>query len=672
LKPVIKIAVLLLLLPQPWLAAQQADETSVVTEDKIVVEAAPQLEVATGADQPAGGGIQPAADRTWGSMVSRVANLQVESSGTSSFGSVFSLRGLANTPYFSDSAVALYFDDIPLGSSFTYPTDLFGFASASVYLGPQGTLFGRAGEGGVIALRLPEPGAAGSGELLLGKGDYDANSVAFQAGGELGSRADGTVAAAYTERDGAVDNTQIMQRVGDERALSALARTRFRPTATSEISAEILEARHRDGAQPLVPLGGPLYTVQRAREGETDTDMTGAAVKAAFDTGAGRLTSVTSYTDWRLDPYEDWLVLPPPLNSYLTQSQETWGEEAHLNSGTGAGLAWNLGTWLSESKTIGAADRSILGLIPIEESDYDSTAYDAALFGQVLAAPAPGWQASFGVRLEYAAKDYHQDEQVPTYGLHFHFLDSNDFFLPKVAVSHELAPGTTAEATVSFGSKPGGFSPYTDKPPLIPFAAERTAAIEAGVTSEFARKAASLTARVFGYAIENYQIEQSFSATDYLVATAPRARSLGGEIEAQVHPLRGWTIDASGGITDATLLRFDDPLTGASYAGHRAPYAPAYTADLGVGYRAARGLFGRAELVAKGRTFYTESEDPAYAQGAYTLLGARVGYDARRWRLTLYLDNIAGRRYYSQIIPGVNSAAPGLPRTAGSELAIKF
>ena len=84
------------------------------------------------------------------------------------------------------------------------------------------------------------------------------------------------------------------------------------------------------------------------------------------------------------------------------------------------------------------------------------------------------------------------------------------------------------------------------------------------------------------------------------------------------------------------------------------------------------GCFGRVDLVEKGRTFYTESEDPAYAQGAYGLLNARAGYEARRWRLTVFFDNITARDYYAQIIPGVNSAAPGIPRTAGSELALKF
>jgi hypothetical protein len=650
--------------------AQDSGGDPVVREDKIIVGADRPADAAPDTPQGPFDRSQPVLGQDWDGIAAGVANLQVESSGTGSFGSIFSLRGLANTPYFSDSAVGLYFDDIPLGSTFTYPTDLFGFASAAVFLGPQGTLFGRAGEGGVIVLRLPEPGAPG-GELRLGAGNYDAGSVAIQAAGSSGG-ADATVAAAYTGREGYLDNTQIGQRVDREQALTALARARFRPAPNAQVSLEILTARHRDGAQPLVPLGGPLDSVRRAREGETDTDMLGAALKAAFDTPAGRLAAVTSFTDWKLDPYDNWLVLPPPLESHLTQSQQTWSEEIHLTSNPGSRFDWSAGAWFSDSKTIGAADRSILGLIPIEVSDYHDSALDSAAFCEAALSPNPDWRVSLGLRAERASKDYFQDEQVPTAGVHYHFRDANGFLLPKLEVDGQPSPDVSAHASVSLGTKPGGFSPYTDKPPLIPFAAEHTLAFEAGVGRSFARKTVVLSAGVFDYEIQNYQIERSFSSTDYLVATAPRARSLGADAGIQWRPAPAWTLGAVLGFADVELLKFDDPLTGQSYAGNRAPYAPAGTADLSVAYRTAGGFFGRMDLLAKGKTFYTEGEDPLFAQGAYALLNARIGYETRRWRLSVFMDNVGNRGYYAQIIPGVDSGSPGAPRTFGTELALKF
>ena len=652
--------------------AQDTGDSSVVTEEKIVVEGQQPVDAASTVVSRPLDRMESAAGESWGAIAGGVANFQTESGGPDSFGGIFTLRGLANTPYFSDAAVGLYFDDIPLGSAFTYPTDLFGFASATLFLGPQGTVFGRAGEGGVFELRLPESAAAWGGELGAGAGDYEAASVDFESSGPVGGHGDAMVAAAYTEREGYITNTQIGRKVDDERALTALARLRFHPTPAGEISLEVLAGRHRDGAQPLVPLGGPLYTVQRAQEGETDTDMLGAALKASFDTGAGRLTAVTSFTDWRLDPYDDWLVLPPPLQSHLTQSQETWNEELHLASEPGGRLAWDVGAWFSDSRTLGAADRSIFGAIPYEVSDYHDTACDSAVFGSLVFAPAPGWQASLGLRAEDAAKDYYQDEQVPTAGVHYHFERSDNFVLPKIAINRAIARGLAAHVSISLGSKSGGFSPYTFNPALIPFAAEHAAAFEAGVDDTLANDRLTLSARVFDTEITNCQIERSFSPADYFVATAPRARSLGAEIGAQWRPAANWTLAAVAGITDVTLREFDDPITGRSYAGDRAPYAPAFTSDLSLAYGARRGIFGRVDLVARGRTFYTEDEDPLYSQGAYAVLNARLGYEAGRWRLSLYFDNITGRGYYALIIPGVNSASPGPPFTFGSELVLKF
>src|ERR1700722_19957361 len=108
--------------------------------------------------------IGPPAD-AWDLLSRTVANLHVAESGAAGYGSLFALRGLANTPYFSEPAVTVYFADIPLPSSFTYPTELFGFNSVAVYRGPEGTEFGRATDGGVVVFSPESSGYAAGGEL---------------------------------------------------------------------------------------------------------------------------------------------------------------------------------------------------------------------------------------------------------------------------------------------------------------------------------------------------------------------------------------------------------------------------------------------------------------------------------------------------------------------------
>jgi iron complex outermembrane recepter protein len=651
---------------------QGTGDSPAVQADKVVVEGSQDEKEAFGATRAEIDGAEPVLTQSWHEISAQVPNFQVESAGSNSFGAIFTLRGLANTPYFSEPAVTVYFDDIPLGGSFTYPTDLIGFGSATVLRGPQPTGFGRAGDGGVVVFLPTAAQSKDAGEIRLGLGDYDARSLTMEDGGPQNATADFDVAAAYVRRDGYIENTQIGQRVDDERAMSAFARERFHPSSTSEVSVEILTARHRDGAAPLVPLGGPFYTVERSQEGETDTDTFGAALKGVVNMDAARFTTVTSYTHWKLNPYDDWLVLPPPIDSNLTQSQEAVNEELRLASTCGGEFSWDMGAWLSGGTTTGAAQRSIGGVFPIEASDFGYSRREAAVFGELVFVPAPTWKITIGVRTQATEKDYHQDEELPSPNPHLHFTRSDDAFLPKVVASHDLGTQTAAYASISSGTRPGGYAAYTDNPALIPYSAEHTTAFEAGLGTSLAENSVKLTARAFDYEIRNYQIERSFSSTDYFVATAPRARSVGGELEGTWTPMTHWTVALNLGVTHATLVEFHDPLTGASHEGDRAPYAPSYTAALSISYRPSLGWFASASIASTGRTFYTESENPVYAQNAYAVASGRIGYESARWRVSLYIENAANEGYYTLIVPGVNSAAPGDPRNFGSELALKF
>jgi iron complex outermembrane receptor protein len=651
--------------------AQTAATGPVVNAQKVVVEETRLSSDAAGATQVRIDATVPTMSRSLENLGARVANLHVNSGGARSFGDIFTLRGLSNTPFFSDPAVTLYFDDLPLASSFTYPTALFGFTDAAVHRGPQGTVFGRAGEGGVIVLNSTEPDTRPGAELRLGAGNYQARSAALTARSGRGETADASLSFAYGERDGYIANTQLGTRVDDQQAYSGAARVRVRPSTTSEITLQLLGTRSRDGAQPLVPLGGPLFTVARGREGQTDMNHFGAAIKAVVDLSGARLTAITSYTDWKLDPYDNRLVLPPPLDSRIVQTQRTWNEEVHLASDRRADLTWNTGLWLSDGRTVGDVNRAIPGLFPIEISNSRLKSKTGALFGQFTYAATSQWKITAGARLEETKKDFRRGERVPAVG-QFDASSEFDAFLPKIAVAYAVNPDTNASLSLSFGTKPGGWSAFTGNAALAPFRAEKTAALEAGIDTATTDKTVQLAARVFGYAIRDYQIERSFTATDYLVVNAPRARAIGGEIEATWRPNPEWTFAATFGTTKITLRKFVDPFSGRSFAGNRAPYTPAYDGHLSATYRLSSGWFVGGELVAIGRTYYDEAETARFSQSARTLVNARAGYDTARWRVTLFGDNLTDKGYYSLIIPGVGHGAPGAPITYGAEAAVKF
>src|SRR6266700_1094911 len=92
----------------------------------------------------------PQVELTTSALAAHAANFFQSTNDAHSFNDTFALRGLTNTPIFGDPAISFYLDDVPLGSGFTFPAELSGFASAELHRGPsQNTVFGRAGSAGV-------------------------------------------------------------------------------------------------------------------------------------------------------------------------------------------------------------------------------------------------------------------------------------------------------------------------------------------------------------------------------------------------------------------------------------------------------------------------------------------------------------------------------------------
>lgn len=560
-------------------AYSQNSQDSVLQNPQLVVNEASLPSDSGGATRVSLGGEAGGAG-VWDSLGAAAANFHASQGGAAGYGSIFSLRGLSNTPYFSEPAVTVYFADIPLPSSFTYPAGLFGFNSAAVYRGPQGTQFGRATDGGVIVF-APSDSKAEGGELLAGFGSYDERQVAGTERTSSSGSTDALLSAEYDARSGYVENTRLGTRVDDQENEDAFARLRFRPAAGAEVTLELLQTRSRDGAQPLVPLGGPLFDVNRAREGVTDLDSWGAALKGEFPLpGAATLTTVTSYTDWRMNPYESFLVLPPPLENEILQDQKRWNEEIRIRSDPLAALHGDLGAWLSRGTTGNFVDRSIPGLFPIEVSGFEEEDSSAALFGELVYSPAPSLAITGGLRAESDDKDFARHEQAPTPGLSYAGSGRYDALLPRLAADWTGLDGSHADASIAMGLRPGGFASFTDKPLLIPFASERTTAYSVGWDRALAGKSLHLAVRAFYDAITNLQIERSFSATDYFVATASRAHSVGGEVEVSWRPSPEWTVGAVAGLSSVRLDSFTDPISGRDESGNEAPGAPLYNAGL--------------------------------------------------------------------------------------------
>ncbi len=628
-----------------------------VTKDVLVIRA----EVPTGLDSDSG-----LAD-----LARRTAGFTVSDAGARGFGTITTLRGLGNTPFFGDSSAPVYLDDIPLATAATFPTGLFDFTSVAVHRGPQAnTLFGRAADAGVVQFSSARPQAGTQSRASVTVGDHGLFAANASVLSAPTADTDVTASIGTSQRDGYIRNTTLNQTVDDRESLSARVKLTHRPVAGTELSLHVLGSRSRDGAQALVPLGGPLFEVQRGQEGQADTDFAAAAFGFSRDLDTGTLSSTTSYSKWELSPYSNRLVVFGgfDFDSVMTQTQRTFAEELRF-----VAAHWSAGAFWSTARTRGSTDRIFSGF-PIEQSSFTTDADSLAVFGRGDFALAEGWTLQPGLRAERAEKDFERIETIPG-STTIRRTEDWSALLPSLAATRKLDEASDLTLSLGRGFKAGGFSAFTGRADLTAFGPQRAWTAEAAYRTTDKANNVSYTARAYASRVTGYQIERSFavpnSFTDeYLVVNADEARVVGFELESTWKPAADWTVTLAASVSHAELHDFTDPFTGTSYSGNQAPYAPTGNGALRVDYRPKTGFFAGAGATWTGTTYYDEQESAMFAQRSYTLIEADAGYAFARGEVRLFGRNLGDEEYYSAITPGVGHATPGAPLTWGVELSI--
>lgn len=602
------------------------------------------------------------------------AGFSINDAGARGFGQTITLRGLGNTPYFSDSSSPIYLDDIPLVSAFTFPTALYDFNQVAVNRGPDsGTRFGQAGDAGVIQLTSAPATDNASGRINVSGGDY--GFWAFGASVQTGAantNTDLTASIGGSGRHGYITNTTLHDDVDSRDAVAGRLKWRYRPADGLELSLHVLGQRTRDGAQALVPLGGPYHEVDRTKEGASDSDFGAGSIGITKKLSDGTLTSSTSFSSFDLSPYNNRLVVFGgfDFDSAVSQSQDTFAEEIRYNTDTYSG-----GLFYSSSRTRGDTDRVFSGF-PVEQSGFVTDAHTVALFGRANFIPADGWVLTPGLRAEYAAKEFTRTETIPSSQV---YDRSNEWwaFLPSLTATRRFDATTDLSFTVGGGFKPGGYSAFTGRADLTEFDPQRNWGGEVTYSASPRGWNLTYTARAYAYWVSDYQIERSFavpaaSTDEYLVVNADRARLLGFELESVWRPVRNLSVTLALSLTQSTLTEFTDPFTGASYSDNQVPFAPTGNGALLVEYRPATGLFAGAGVTWTGTTYYDEQETSMFAQRSYALVEAHAGYAFNRGELRIFGRNLADEEYYSSITPGVAHGTPGAPLTWGAALDLHW
>ncbi|HUF61606.1 MAG TPA: TonB-dependent receptor [Verrucomicrobiales bacterium] len=607
-----------------------------------------------------------------------IPNFSMTDSGLRAFGDVMTMRGLTNTAFFSNPAVAYYIDDVPLANPASYTNVFYGLDRVEVLRGPQGTLFGKNAYAGVVNVYTIEPDNTWRGDFGVAVGEYDLYEAdGWIAGPLVADTLFLRLGGAYEERDGYLHNLTLGGNPDHQQHAGAMGSLIWTPADEWRFTLSGTWDAFDDGDPRLVPLSGPIDELRSNVAGEARQESNSQAFKVEYEGDRFRVLSVTSRYDWEIDPYFFDLDLSafPAATSEIVQMQEQWSQEIRVESvEEGGDWDWLAGLFFSDLDIDGGTERGFtVPFLVVTTTDYEIEEQSYALFTQLSYHGFQPWGLHVGVRGDYLEKEMRRDAfgfagPVPRIELD----EDYSFLSPRAGIDRDWGDHSLVYLNTGLAFKPGGFSAFVDDPGLAEFDNEEAWTTEFGIKTRCWDDRIRSNVTLFYNRIRDYQVERSLFGTDYAVINADRATSYGFEWELSVEVCEGFILLGSLGLAQAELDDFEDPLTGEDLSDNHPPFVPEIDASFGALYRHSCGFFARLEVVYQGRTFYSDGNDGRFRENGFTVVNGAMGWENKNFQVAVYGQNVFDEEYYLNMSPDIDAGSPGEPQRFGAMMRLRF
>jgi len=610
-----------------------------------------------------------------------VPGLSIVTSDTRGYGDVISMRGEANTLFFSPPSVGMVVDDVPMGDVSSYPTGLLKMEQVQVLQGPQGTIYGRNGAAGMIDMTTPHPGTTSETHLSTEFGSYGLWDERLTTSGPLGNGFSQAIQIYHQERDGYIYNTTLGRTTDDRSVTGLLANLYWKPSDDTEWRLRVLAERSNDGAQRLSLLGSPdPFKVGSIIPGETDMDRCQVSLHWTKVAPWGTMKSITTLQDWRMDPSITDLNLTgvPGWSSTIIQDQKMWTQEFRWESPEDTKpWTWRTGMFFMKEMSSGDGTRDFIqGGWPLSERTiYELDQWNAAAYGRVGYAINPQLEVLAGMRVEYVDSNINRIKTSNYMAPSMVVEGSGSWYAsPELGLTYNLNDSTKLFARSAIGVKPAGYSAFASTPTKASYEDEQAWTNEIGMEATLPDPHIGFSLKGFWNHIHNYQMNiPDVASTDYFTVNAEQVTSTGVEAQAKWQPVDGLTLQGSAGYVYSILNSYQNPVTPSiNYDGNRVPFVPEFTSALGARYDFPKGFYVQSAVRMIGETYFDEANRREFRQGSYLCWDAELGYVAKDFSIALFGRNLLDRGYYTYINPQVTAGSPGDPQIFGVRATLDF
>ncbi len=615
-------------------------------------------------------------------IVDYVPNVSTFDWGMGGFNNITS-RGLS-APSFSwfTTSMGMYIDGVPALGSFGYTTNILDVERIEILRGPQGTLYGKNTETGVINIVTKKAGNQFRGKVALeGGGLLSAESGdKLTKGGSLSLS--GPIVAdklflglvgMYNHKDGFTDYQTVGGTGHEQDNAYGRAKLRWSPNDQLDITllASLLSQKIDGYKMNLAKNGAAFFRIPQPEyrriysdlKGSQDMNIDTQSLNVAYKiNNKMTLTSITSRRNSDFEGTSDNDFTPLPLSHGKQDSKyEKISQELRLDRASDT-LNWVIGVYYDTDDI--KRNLVISSIIPqMAGASLTKLSGDAyAIFGQAGYSLTDSFKVIAGLR-------YEKQEMKLTGNRRAGSLDDSwQNVSPKLSLEYTIASDVMTYLTVSQGFRSGGFNELAQDPNYFSYDDETLWSYELGMKGLFLDKRLMINAAVFYMDVNDLQVAERINLNTLWNTNAAEAISKGVELEATANISDSLTLNLGFGYTDIEFEDYSDAQ--GNYDGNKKPFAPEYSCNLGLQYRGATGFFARADIIGYGKMFADKAN--MYARDAYQVVNAKIGYETEHVTVYLYGKNIFNEEYDSPLDANGYYVVYNEPGEAGLQLTYQF
>lgn len=603
-------------------------------------------------------------------MADFVPNLSVFDNGMSGMNSP-STRGIHAFVESMTVSSGLYVDGVPILSAMGYEDTLLDIERVEVLRGPQGTLYGKNTEAGVINIITRQPDNNFRGKISAEGGvDEKKQATVNLSGPIMRNKLFFSLAGKYYDKDGFIENSVTGDTVDDRNHWYGKGQLRWTPVKNLDVSLILTRFEYDDGANNmgLTEDGSAMLGLTPLNNRETSTDVgynsaeiNSQILKVDYSfTDTLKLTSITTNRVYDDDHFADWDFTELKIMEATTDSQyNKLTQELRLYSSMEK-LKWLMGIYYDKDDNDLNTQVDFLTSQTTSDRDFEGDGY--AVFGQASYPFGEKFSVTAGLRYEKQEVDF------TDYVAGIQENETWDEVSPKIALNYLITPEIMTYASVSKGYRSGGFNTYATDPQYMTYDEEKLWSYEVGMKSTMLNRRLIVNGALFYMDIEDMQVNEAVSPYEAYLTNAAEASAIGGEVDITARLTEFLSLNAGFGYTNIEFDKYKDAL--GDYEGNKNPYAPEYTFNIGAQYRTPQGFYARCDFIGYGKTYLDKKNE--YSRDPYEIVNVKIGYEMEHFDVYLYGKNIFDEEYDTVGIFDGLYTVYSEPREIGAKLTYRF